>query len=142
MRLTQYFLPIIKENPKEAEIISHRLMLRAGLIRQSSAGIYTWLPLGLQVLQKIEQIVREEQVRAGAVEVLMPNHDWQRYRDRGETPLANGSVLWSTVEYICRCAPDVNIVLTKAPPDGHVYAFVMAAGGVSVYVVPHTGIRS
>ncbi|MHA1524876.1 MAG: proline--tRNA ligase [Alphaproteobacteria bacterium] len=72
MRLSNYFLPVLKENPKEAEIVSHRLMLRAGMIRQTSAGIYAWLPLGFDVLQRIEQIVREEQVRAGAIEVLMP----------------------------------------------------------------------
>lgn len=72
MRLTRYFLPILKETPKEAEIVSHRLMLRAGMIRQQSAGIYSWLPLGLRVLDKIGDIVREEQNRAGAIEVLMP----------------------------------------------------------------------
>ncbi|MCH8238454.1 MAG: proline--tRNA ligase [Proteobacteria bacterium] len=72
MRLSRYFLPILREDPKEAEIVSHRLMLRAGMIRQSSAGIYSWLPLGLRVLRKIEQIVREEQDRAGAIELLMP----------------------------------------------------------------------
>jgi prolyl-tRNA synthetase len=72
MRLSRYFLPILRETPKEAEIVSHRLMLRAGMIRQQSAGIYSWLPLGFRVLQKVEQIVREEQERAGAVEVLMP----------------------------------------------------------------------
>jgi len=72
MRLSRYFLPILRETPKEAEIVSHRLMLRAGMIRQQSAGIYSWLPLGFRVLQKVEQIVREEQDRAGAVEVLMP----------------------------------------------------------------------
>jgi prolyl-tRNA synthetase len=72
MRLSRYFLPILKETPKEAEIASHRLMLRAGMIRQEAAGIYAWLPLGLRVLRKIEQIVREEQNRAGAVELLMP----------------------------------------------------------------------
>ena len=72
MRLSRYFLPVLKENPKEAEIVSHRLMLRAGMIRQTSAGIYAWLPLGFDVLKRIERIVREEQVRAGAVEVLMP----------------------------------------------------------------------
>ena len=66
MRLSRFFLPILKENPKEAEIVSHRLMLRAGMIRQEAAGIYAWLPLGLRVLKKIEQIVREEQNRAGA----------------------------------------------------------------------------
>ncbi|WP_374307172.1 proline--tRNA ligase [Methylocella sp.] len=72
MRLSRYFLPILRENPKEAEIVSHRLMLRAGMIRQEAAGIYSWLPLGLAVLQKIENIVREEMNRAGAVELLMP----------------------------------------------------------------------
>src|SRR4030088_3297663 len=72
MRLSRFFLPILKENPKEAEIVSHRLMLRAGMIRQEAAGIYAWLPLGLRVLKKIEQIVREEQNRAGAIELLMP----------------------------------------------------------------------
>jgi prolyl-tRNA synthetase len=72
MRLSRYFLPILRETPKEAEIISHRLMLRAGMIRQESAGIYAWLPLGLRVLNKINAIVREEQNRAGAVELLMP----------------------------------------------------------------------
>src|SRR6187200_3089982 len=72
MRLSRFFLPILKENPKEAEIVSHRLMLRAGMMRQEAAGIYAWLPLGLRVLKKIEQIVREEQNRAGAIELLMP----------------------------------------------------------------------
>ena len=72
MRLSRYFLPILKENPKEAEIVSHRLMLRAGMLRQEAAGIYAWLPLGYRVLKKIEQIVREEQDRAGAIELLMP----------------------------------------------------------------------
>jgi prolyl-tRNA synthetase len=72
MRLSRYFLPLLRDDPKEAEIASHRLMLRAGMIRQSSAGIYSWLPLGFKVLSKIEQIVREEQDRAGALELLMP----------------------------------------------------------------------
>jgi prolyl-tRNA synthetase len=72
MRLTRYFLPVLKETPTEAQIVSHRLMLRAGLIRQQAAGIYAWLPLGHRVLRKIEQVVREEQDRAGAVEMLMP----------------------------------------------------------------------
>src|SRR6059058_4760428 len=66
MRLSRFFLPILKENPKEAEIVSH------GMMRQEAAGIYAWLPLGFQVLKKIEQIVREEQDRAGALELLMP----------------------------------------------------------------------
>jgi prolyl-tRNA synthetase len=72
MRLSRYFLPILKETPKEAEIVSHRLMLRAGMIRQETAGIYAWLPMGLRVLRKIEEIVRQEQNRAGAQELLMP----------------------------------------------------------------------
>ena len=61
MRLTDYFLPTLKEDPAEAQVVSHRLMLRAGMVRQSAAGIYSWLPLGLRVLRKIEAIVREEQ---------------------------------------------------------------------------------
>ncbi len=72
MRLSQYFLPIIKENPSEAQIVSHRLMLRAGMVRQSSAGIYSWLPLGYRVLKRIGQVVREEMNAAGCHEVLMP----------------------------------------------------------------------
>jgi prolyl-tRNA synthetase len=72
MRLSRYFLPILRETPKEAEIVSHRLMLRAGLVRQEAAGIYAWLPLGLRVLEKVNAIVREEQNRSGAIELLMP----------------------------------------------------------------------
>jgi len=72
MRLSRYFLPVAKESPADAQIASHRLMLRAGLIRQTSAGIYAWLPLGHRVLKRIETIVREEQDRAGAIELLMP----------------------------------------------------------------------
>jgi prolyl-tRNA synthetase len=72
MRLSQYFMPILRDDPKEAEIVSHKLMLRSGMIRQESAGSYSWLPMGYRVLKKIEQIVREEQNRAGAIEVLMP----------------------------------------------------------------------
>lgn len=72
MRLSRYFLPVLKEDPSEAQIVSHKLMLRAGMIRQEAAGIYVWLPLGLKVLRNIEKIVREEQDRAGAIEVLMP----------------------------------------------------------------------
>lgn len=94
MRLSRYFLPTMKETPSEAQIVSHRLMLRAGMIRQTSAGIYAWLPLGLRVLRKIEQIVREEQDRAGAVELLMPTIQsadlWResgRYDDYGKEML-------------------------------------------------------
>src|SRR6516162_11533230 len=94
MRLSRYFLPILKETPKEAAIVSHRLMLRAGMIRQETAGIYAWLPLGLRVLHKICAIVREEQNRAGAIEVLMPTLQpaelWResgRYDDYGKEML-------------------------------------------------------
>ena len=90
MRLSQYFLPTLKENPAEAQIVSHRLMLRAGMIRQASAGIYAWLPLGYRVLRKIERIVRDEQDRAGCQEMLMPTVQaaelWResgRYEDYG-----------------------------------------------------------
>ncbi len=72
MRLSKYFLPLLKEDPREAQIVSHRLMLRAGMIRQLASGIYNWLPLGLNVLGKVEKIVREEMDRAGALEILMP----------------------------------------------------------------------
>lgn len=72
MRLSRYFLPLLRETPKEAEIVSHRLMLRAGMMRQEAAGIYAFLPLGYRVLQKICRIVREEQDRSGAIELLMP----------------------------------------------------------------------
>jgi prolyl-tRNA synthetase len=72
MRLSRYFLPVLRETPSEAQIVSHRLMLRAGMIRQEAAGIYAWLPLGHKVLTKVEEIVREEMNRAGAVELLMP----------------------------------------------------------------------
>ena len=72
MRLSRYFIPLLKETPSEAQIVSHRLMLRCGMIRQEAAGIYAWLPLGYKVLRRIEQIVREEMDRAGAVEILMP----------------------------------------------------------------------
>ena len=72
MRLSRYFLPVLKETPAEAQIVSHRLMLRAGMIKQSAAGIYSWLPLGFKVLRKIENIVHEEQMRAGHMPMLMP----------------------------------------------------------------------
>jgi prolyl-tRNA synthetase len=72
MRMSRYFLPILKENPREAEIVSHRLMLRAGMIKQQAAGSFSWLPLGKRVLDKVCQIIREEQNRAGALEIMMP----------------------------------------------------------------------
>jgi prolyl-tRNA synthetase len=94
MRLSRYFLPVLKENPAEAQIVSHRLMLRAGMIKQASAGIYSWLPLGFKVLRKLENIVHEEQIRAGHIPVLMPTLQsadlWResgRYDDYGEEML-------------------------------------------------------
>ncbi len=72
MKLSQYFLPTLKENPIDATIASHQLMIRAGMIRQTASGIYSWLPLGLRVLRKVEKIIREEMDRAGALEILMP----------------------------------------------------------------------
>jgi prolyl-tRNA synthetase len=94
MRLSRFFLPILRETPKEAEIVSHRLMLRAGMVRQEAAGIYAFLPLGFRVLQKVCKIVREEQDRAGAIEMLMPTIQsadlWResgRYEDYGKEML-------------------------------------------------------
>ncbi len=94
MRLTNYFLPVLRETPAEAQIASHRLMLRAGMIRQASAGIYSWLPLGFKVLRRLEQIVHEEQQRAGHIPLLMPTLQsadlWResgRYDDYGEEML-------------------------------------------------------
>ncbi len=94
MRLSRYFLPVLKENPSEAQIVSHRYMLRAGMIKQSAAGIYSWLPLGFKVLKKIEGIVHEEQMRAGHIPMLMstmqPADLWResgRYDDYGQEML-------------------------------------------------------
>ncbi|SFR15241.1 proline--tRNA ligase [Poseidonocella sedimentorum] len=94
MRLSRYFLPVLKETPSEAQIVSHRYMLRAGMIKQASAGIYSWLPLGYKVLRNIERIVHEEQVRAGHIPMLMPTLQsadlWResgRYDDYGEEML-------------------------------------------------------
>ncbi|MFN9849120.1 MAG: proline--tRNA ligase [Alphaproteobacteria bacterium] len=94
MRLSRYFMPTLREAPSDAQIVSHQLMLRAGMIRQEAAGIYAWLPLGLKVLKRIEQVVREEMNRAGAVEILMPTLQladlWResgRYDDYGEEML-------------------------------------------------------
>ncbi|WP_128253488.1 proline--tRNA ligase [Falsirhodobacter deserti] len=94
MRLSRYFLPVLKENPSEAQIVSHRYMLRAGMIKQQAAGIYSWLPLGFKVLKRIEQIVHEEQIRVGHVPLLMPTLQmadlWResgRYDDYGQEML-------------------------------------------------------
>ena len=94
MRLSRYFIPVSKDVPADATIASHKLMLRTGMVRQNGAGIYSWLPLGFRVLKKIEQIVREEMDRAGAIEMLMPTLQqadlWResgRYDDYGEEML-------------------------------------------------------
>ncbi len=94
MRLSRYFLPVLRENPAEAQIVSHRLMLRAGMIKQAASGIYSWLPLGFKVLRKLENIVHEEQMRAGHIPMLMPTLQsadlWResgRYEDYGEEML-------------------------------------------------------
>src|SRR5262252_3639299 len=94
MRLSRFFLPILRDTPKEAEIVSHRLMLRAGMVRQEAAGIYAFLPLGTRALQKVCQIVREQQDRSGANELLMPTIQpaelWKesgRYEDYGKQML-------------------------------------------------------
>ncbi|MBO6902050.1 MAG: proline--tRNA ligase [Rhizobiaceae bacterium] len=94
MRLSRYFLPILKETPREAEIVSHRLMLRAGMIRQQAAGSFSWLPLGKRVLDKVCRIIREEQDRSGAHEILMPTiqsadlwRESDRYDDYGKEML-------------------------------------------------------
>ena len=94
MRLSRYFLPVLKQTPAEAQIPSHRLMLRAGMLRQEAAGIYAWLPLGHRVLQKVEKIVAEEMDRAGAIQMLMPTLQladlWResgRYEDYGKEML-------------------------------------------------------
>ena len=94
MRFSRFFMPLIKENPSEAQIVSHRLMLRCGMIKQEAAGIYAWLPLGLRVLKKIEKIVEEEMLRAGCNHILMPTLQladlWResgRYEDYGQEML-------------------------------------------------------
>jgi prolyl-tRNA synthetase len=94
MRLSRYFLPVLKETPKEAEIVSHRLMLRAGMLSQQGAGMYAWLPLGYKVLRKVQDIIEQEQNRAGAIELLMPTLQsadlWResgRYEDYGKEML-------------------------------------------------------
>ncbi len=94
MRLSKYFLPVLKENPSDAAIVSHRLMLRAGMIRQAQSGIYSWLPMGFKVLRKLENIVHDEQIRAGHNPMLMPTMQsadlWResgRYEDYGQEML-------------------------------------------------------
>jgi prolyl-tRNA synthetase len=121
MRLSRFLLPLLKETPAEAQIVSHRLMLRSGMIRQEAAGIYSWLPLGLRVLRKIEAVVREEMDRAGAVELLMPTLQladlWResgrydaygpemlRLRDRHERELLYGPTNEEMVTGIFRAA--------------------------------------
>jgi len=97
MRLSRFFLPILRDTPKEAEIVSHRLMLRAGMVRQEAAGIYAFLPFGLRVLRKVCRIVREEQDRSGANELLMPTIQPTRTTARRCCASPTGtSATWST----------------------------------------------
>ena len=107
MRTSQYLLSTLKETPTDAEVVSHQLMLRAGMIRKLAAGLYTWLPTGVRVLKKVENIVREEMNKSGAIEVIMPvvqpadlwqeSHRWEQYgpellrfTDRGDRPFVLG----------------------------------------------------
>ena len=84
MKLSNYLLPILKENPSEAKIKSHQLMLRSGMIRQSASGIYSWLPMGFKVLKNIEKVVRQEQNKAGAIELIMPTiHSAEIWKESG-----------------------------------------------------------
>jgi len=95
MRLSRYFLPLLKETPSDATVASHRYMLRAGMMKQNSAGIYTWLPLGHKVLKKIEQIVREEQNKAGAIEMLMPTiQSADLWKETGRLPKMLYHIQW------------------------------------------------
>ncbi len=119
MRLSQYPINTLRDVPADAEVVSHQLMLRAGLIRRLAAGLYTWLPLGLRVLRKVEQIVREEMDRAGALELLMPTVQpaelWQesgrweqfgpellRLKDRGERAFCYGPTHEEVITDIAR----------------------------------------
>ena len=119
MRYSQYFIPTVKETPADAEVVSHQLMLRAGMIRKLAAGIYNYLPLGLRSIRKVEQIIREEMNRAGAIEVLMPmitpaelwqeSGRWEKYgkellrfRDRKEAEFCLGPTHEETVTDIVR----------------------------------------
>ena len=105
MRLSRYFLPVMKETPADAQIVSHKLMLRAGLIRQTAAGIYAWLPLGFRVLKRIEQIVREEQDRAGAIELLMPTiQSADLWRQSGATTPTGRRCCASPTATAARCS--------------------------------------
>src|SRR5256886_15979895 len=119
MRLSQYPINTMKETPAEAEVVSHQLMLRAGLIRRLAAGLYSWLPLGLRVLQKVERIIREEMNRAGALELVMPvvqpaelwqgSGRWSEYgpellriKDRHERDFVAGPTDAEAVSHIAR----------------------------------------
>src|SRR3569833_1913424 len=119
MRLSQFHLATVKEVPADAEIASHRLMLRAGMIRKLASGLYTWTPLGLRVMRKVENVVREEMVRAGAVEMLMPSVQprelweetgrWEKFggqllkmKDRKEQDYCNGP-LFVVVFFVFAC---------------------------------------
>src|SRR6266700_3369481 len=145
MRLSRYFLPILREVPKEAEIVSHRLMLRAGMMRQEAAGIYAWLPLGFRVLKKIEQIVREEQDRAGALDLLMPtlqladvwrdqrgndHRDLPRLRQILQEPAAQS--LSHPVEIPRRAAPALRRdARPRIPDEGRLFVRRRRGGGAA-----------
>ena len=90
MYLSKLFIPLLKETPSEAKIKSHQLMLRAGMIKQSSTGIYSWLPLGFKIMKKIEQIVREEQNKIGAQELLMQLYNQLKYGKKAEGMMIMG----------------------------------------------------
>ena len=118
MRLSRYFLPVLKETPAEAQIVSHRLMLRAGMIKQASAGIYSWLPMGYKVLSRIKQIVDEEQERAGHIPMLMPTLQpaelWQesgRYNDYGREMLRNEELVTDVFRSYVRSYKDMPLTL-------------------------------
>src|SRR3990172_2792169 len=117
MRYSQYFLPTLKETPSEAEVPSHQLMLRTGMIRKLAAGIYSYLPLGLRAIRKVETIIREEMNRAGAIEVLLPfvqpaelwqeSHRWEdygkelaRFRDRHDRECCLGPTHEQFITYL------------------------------------------
>ena len=124
MKYSEFFIPTVKDAPSDAEIISHKLMIKAGMIKQSSAGIYSWLPLGLKVLKNIEQIVREEQNNAGANEMLMPTIQsadlWiksGRYDDYGKEMLrildrSGNACLSSTTPRVEDKALTISVLLT------------------------------
>ena len=136
MYISKSFLPILKDIPSEAKIKSHQLMLRVGMIKQSSAGIYSWLPLGYKIMKKIEQIVREEQNKIGAQEILMPtiqsSEIWKesgRYEDYGEEMLRikdrqNREMLYGPTNLDTPIPYDPIFTKSFLPPDRSTAAFI------------------